>query len=84
MTGIILLWEAVNSVALSQKDKCECDTCHAAKGDNEAWYRIVAEFFLEAMCIELKLGCGLPMVTASLHDEARLPQSGSRASRCVG
>jgi hypothetical protein len=38
-----LLWmrEAIASVSLSHPPGCDCDTCKAAQGDEEAFVRVV-------------------------------------------
>lgn len=41
--SLFLLWESVNSVALSHDDGHDCDVCKAANGDKDAWTRIVVQ-----------------------------------------
>jgi hypothetical protein len=43
LMNLLMLREAIASVALSHDEGCECDTCKAATGDKEAWQRIVAQ-----------------------------------------
>ncbi len=40
---MIVLMEALNSVALSHKQGCACTVCRAADGDKEAFYTLLLE-----------------------------------------
>lgn len=45
--------EAIASVSLSHEPTCTCEICEAAKGDEEAFLRVVAELEIQ----EAKRGC---------------------------
>jgi hypothetical protein len=43
--NLFILWESINSVALSHPEGHDCDTCKAAAGDKDAFQRVVVEVF---------------------------------------
>jgi hypothetical protein len=45
--NILLLQEAIHSVALSHPEGHECDVCKAAAGDLDAFGRIAIKAFIE-------------------------------------
>lgn len=47
MMNLLLLIEAISSVALSHEANCACVVCRAAGGDEEALYSIALSAYIE-------------------------------------
>ncbi len=41
LAELMMLKESITSVSLSHDQGCDCDTCKAAQGDEEAFARVV-------------------------------------------